>query len=185
LLGTPALASAASETSTPVPFTFDFTPAPTETALPTLDIPTMVLNPPALQVWDGLPTYPADSRPDYLFRLRFDPDLWALTTDNYGSPALAHRGIPSCLIAPASGHGLPPSLVVEHDQRRLGSISYEINTAYLNGTPQFVTYQGGDGNIYTGFEVRFDSEMSACLQDAETVLSTLISVPVSQGTPVP
>ncbi len=183
LLGTPTLAPA--ESSTPVPFVFEFTPAPSETALPTLELSTPVPNPPVLQVWDGLPTYPAESRPGFYFRVRFDPDLWGLTSDNFGFPAIGHRSIPLCVIAPASGHGLPPSLVVDHDQRRLGSVSYEINTAYSNGAAQFVTYLGGDANIYTGFEVRFEQQMTACLQDAESVLSTLTSVPVSQATPAP
>jgi hypothetical protein len=144
-----------------------------------------VRNPPVLQVWDGLPTYPAESRPGFYFRVRFDPDLWALTTDQFGFPAIGHRGITACMMVPASGRGMPPSLVVDHEERRLGTVSYEINTAYSNGAPQFVNYLGGDANIYTGFEVRFEDEMAACLQDAETVLSTLGSVPESQATPAP
>jgi hypothetical protein len=183
LLATPTLEPA--ETSTPVPFVFEFTPVASETALPTLELSTSMPNPPFLQVWDGLPTYPAESRPGFYFRLRFDPDLWGLTSDNFGFPAIGHRSIPSCVIVPASGHGLPPSMVVDHDQRRLGTLAYNVNTAYSNGVAQFVTYQGGDANIFTGFEVRFEQQMTACLQDAETVLSTLTSVPVSQATPAP
>ena len=82
------------ETSTPGPFTIEFTPLPTETPLATLELPTPVNNPPVLQVWDGLPTYPAESRPGFFFRVRFDPDVWALTSDQFGFPAIGHRSIP-------------------------------------------------------------------------------------------
>lgn len=178
---TPALTA----TSTQAPFILEFTPVPTETPLPTLELPTEVARPLALQVWDGLPTYPAESKPDYYFRLRFDPGVWALTTDNFGFPALGHRGIPDCIISPASGRGLPLNGTVEHAVRRIGSISFQVNSAYVNGVRQFVNYAAGDGSIYTAFEVSFSDQSDQCLTDAETVLATLRSVPVSQATPIP
>lgn len=181
---TAVVAEAATETTAPTqaPTT---SPTPTETPLPPLELPTPLANPPSLMAWDGTPTYPGDSKPDYLFRLRYDPEIWALTTDSYGYPAIGHRAIEYCVVAPAFGRGLPANIRVEHDQRRLGLIEYEINTAYLNGVRQSVSYIGGDINIYTAFEVTFAENADLCLQDAETVFATLTSVKVSQATPVP
>jgi hypothetical protein len=173
-----------SATVTPEPFTVQFTPVPTETPLPALELPTPLPNPPALQVWDGRPTYPAESRPDYDFRLRFDPDLWALTTDNFGFPALANRNIDGCNISPAAGRGMPLNVSVEHEIRRIGGLDFDVNTAFLNGVRQFVTYAGGDSSVYTAFEVSFQEQADGCLAEAETVLGTLQSIPVSQATPI-
>ncbi len=161
-----------------------FTPVPTETPLPTLELPTLLPNPPALQIWDGLPTYLAESKPGLYFRLRFDPNLWALTTGNFGFPALGHRELADCMISPAAGRGLPLNGTVEHDIRKIGPIHYQIDTVYLNGVRQSVNYTGGDGNIYTAFEVAFQDQADQCLLDAEAVLATLKSVLASQATPV-
>jgi hypothetical protein len=157
----------------------------TETPLPTLELPTEVQNPPALQAWDGEPTYPGDSKAGYFFRVFYDPETWALTTDNFGSPALGHRNLNYCLIVPAVGHGLPANMNVDHDVRKVGAVEYEVNTAYRDGARQFVTYLGGDANIFTGFEVSFKEEADVCLKDAETVFGTLTSVEGSQATPIP
>jgi hypothetical protein len=158
---------------------------PTETPLPPLELPALMANPPALLAWDGTPTYLGDSKPDYLFRVRYDPEIWALTTDSYGFPAIAQRSIEYCVVAPAFGRGLPANMNVEHNLRKLGSIEFEINTVFLNGIRQSVTYLGGDANIYTGFEVSFAENADLCLQEAEVVIATLTSVKVSQATPVP
>ena len=183
---TPTLAESETPTITPTsgPFTIDLTPIPTETALPTLELPTEVKYPPALQIWDGLPTYLAESKSGYYFRLHFDPTVWALTIDQFGFPALGHRQIPGCIIAPTSGRGLALNATVDHDVRRIGGISYQVNTAYVNGVKQFVNYTGGDGNIYTAFGVTFQDQADQCLLDAETVLAELRSVAVSQATPI-
>jgi len=169
-----------SPTSTPEP-----EPTLTETPLPTLELPTAARNPPALQAWDGEPTYPGDSQPGYFFRLFYNPESWALTTDNFGSPALGHRTINSCLIVPAVGRGLPPNMNVDHDQRKVGAVDYEVNTAYTDGARQFVTYLGGDANVFTGFEVSFQEEADLCLEEAERVLGTLTSLQASEATPIP
>lgn len=158
---------------------------PTETPLPPLELPTPVENAPARLAWDGEPTYPGDSRPGYSFRVMYDPDIWALTTDSYGFPAIGHRSIEYCVMAPSSGRGLPSNITVDHDVRKIGLAEYEINTAYLSGVRQFVTYLGGDANIYTGFEVTFDQEADLCLKEAEVVLGTLTSIPISRATPAP
>lgn len=177
-------APAPQATATEAPFELNFTPQPTETPLPTLALPTEAAFLPSVQAWDGLPTYLADSKPDYYFRLRYDPTVWALTTDNFGSPALGHREIPDCMIAPASGRGLPLNVTAEHDTRHLGSIQFQIDTVYVDGIRQFVVYTGGNGTIFTAFQVSFEDQADACLADAEDVLSTLTSVPVSQATPI-
>jgi hypothetical protein len=149
-----------------------------------LELPTEAARAPASQAWDGLPSYPAESRPDTYFRLKFDPDVWALTTDAFGSPALAHRAISNCVIAPGSGRGLPANATTEHDMRRLGVLSYQISSTFINGIKQFVTYAAGDGRIYTSFQVSVDERPDQCLLEAETVLGTLTSIPVSEATPI-
>jgi hypothetical protein len=171
-------------TPTEEPFTIQFTPIPTDTALPALELSTPLASPPALQIWDGLPTYPSESKPDFDFRLRFDPDVWASTTDNFGFPALAHRSIADCTISPAAGRGMPNSVSMEHDVRTIGNLDFDVTTAYLNGIKQFVNYAGGDANIYTAFQVSFQEQPDHCLADAEVVLATLRSVPASQATPI-
>ena len=170
------------ETSTFVP---SRTPAATltDTALPTLEIPTEVLNAPPTAVWDGVPTYPGESTPGFDFRVTYDPDLWAVTTDQFGFPSLVHRNIPNCVISVTSGRGLPPSFTVEHDILRTDTITFDVGTAFENGVKKFVTYTGGDGNIITAFEVSFTEESDACLADAVKVLSTLRSIPASLATP--
>jgi len=158
---------------------------PTETLLPPLELPTPLPSPPPVNVWDGPPTYPGDSAAGMFFRLQFTPMTWALTEDQYGQMALAHRQIEYCVVVPAGGHGLPLNVTVEHDRRTLGTIEYEVTTAYVSGQKQFVTYTGGDINIYTGFQVNFEGQPDACLTDAEAVLATLKSIAEARATPVP
>jgi hypothetical protein len=172
------------QTFTPEP---TYTPlvTPTETQLPPLELPTEAANAPARMVWDGTPTYPGDSTPGYSFRVTYDPDLWAATSDQFGFPALGHRAIEYCVIAVTTGRGMPANITVEHDVLYTGSITFDVGTAFENGLKKFVTYTGGDGTIITGFEVSFQDQVDVCLADAVTVLATLKSVPVSQATPQP
>jgi hypothetical protein len=178
-------------TATPEPPTETSTAAPTktpastltDTPLPTLDLPTEALNAPAKAVWDGVPTYLGDSTPGYDFRVTFDPDLWAVTTDQFGFPTLAHRNIPNCVISVTTGRGMPANMTVEHDILRTETVTFDVGTVFENGVKKFVTYTGGDGNIITAFEVSFDKVSDACLTDAVTVLSTLRSIRASQATP--
>jgi len=181
---TPAPTTTPVVTGSPAPTR---TPATTqtETALPTLVLPTEAVNAPVRQVWDGAPTYPGDSMPGYSFRVTYDPDVWALTTDQFGFPALGHRTIPNCVISVTSGRGLPPNMSVEHEMLQAGNITFDVGTAYENGVKSFVTFTGGDGTIITAFEVSFTEESDACIKDAVTVISTLKSVPVAQATPAP
>ena len=175
---------APTHTFTPEP---TFTPSltPTETQLPPLELPTEAVNAPVRMVWDGTPTYPGDSTPGYAFRVTYDPDLWAVTSDQFGFPALGHRKIEYCVIAVTSGRGLPANISIEHDVLYADNVTFDVGVASENGVKTFVTYTGGDGNIITGFEVTFQDQVDACLTDAVTVLSTLKSVPVSQATPQP
>ena len=164
------------------------TPTPaiqTDTPLPTLELPTEAVNAPAQMVWDGVPTYLGESMPGYSFRVNYDSDLWALTNDQFGFPALAHRQVPACVISVTSGRGLPGNMNVEHDVLYVGNIRFDVGKVYENGDLKFVTYTGGDGTVITGFQVSFEKLVDECLLDAETVLSTLRSVPVSQATPQP
>ncbi len=171
-------------TATPEPFALDLTPLPSETPLPTLEIPSEVAHPPVLGVWDGLPTYLADSNPGYYFRVEFDPNAWALTTDYYGSPSLVHRAIRNCIISPTAGHGLPPNASVTQEMRKINGISYQVSTVSVNGVNQSVTYTGGDGRILTAFQVSLEERPDQCILEAETVLGTLTSIPISQATPI-
>jgi hypothetical protein len=178
-------------TPTPEPPTETATPAPTnttaatstETPLPTLELPTEAINAPQLMVWDGTPTYPGDSTPGYSFRVSYDPDLWALTQDQFGFPALGHRNITNCVLSVTSGRGLPPTISVEHDILKTDIVTFDVGTGFENGVRKFVTYTGGDGNIITAFEVSFTEDSDACIADAVTVVSTLRSVPNSRATP--
>jgi len=157
----------------------------TETALPTLELPTEIVNAPAKMVWDGTPTYLGDSTPGYAFRVTYDPDLWAVTADQFGFPSLAHRKIENCVISVTSGRGMPANVTVEHDVLYTDTVTFDVGTAFENGVKKFVTYAGGDKTILTGFEVSFNDQADACLADAVTVLSTLRSVPISEATPQP
>ena len=136
-------------------------------------------------VWDGAPTYPGDSTSGFSFRVTYDPDQWAVTSDQFGFPVLGHRGIEYCVIAVTAGRGMPANITIEHDVLYADKITFDVGIAYENGVMKFVTYTGGDGTIITGFEVSFQDQVEPCLADAVTVLSTLQSVPVSQATPQP
>lgn len=170
-------------TSTAVPTQTALLPTPTETPLPPLELPTEMPDAPSLLAWDGTPTYLGDSQPGYAFRVSYDPELWALTEDQFGYPALGHRAIPYCVISVTSGRGLPANITVEQDILYTSTITFYIGTAFENGVRKFVTYTGGDGRIITAFQVSFEEGADECLADAQTVLTTLQSVPVSRATP--
>lgn len=178
-------------TATLEPPTFAATPlptattVPTETFLPPLELPSLAADLPALAIWDGLPTYLSDSQPGYDFRVMYDPKLWAQVIDQFGQPALGHRGINYCVISPMSGRGLPMTVRMEHNVVYLKNLTYDVGLGYENGVLTFVTYQGSNGTIVTGFQVDFKNQSEACLKDALTVLSTLQAVPVSEATPQP
>lgn len=172
-------------TSTLEPTPTDILPTATETLLPPLELPALLPNAPSLLAWDGTPTYLGDSLPGFDFRVMYDPDVWALTEDQFGYPALAHRDIPYCVISVTSGRGLPPNISVEHDILYADKVTLYVGTAFENGVKKFVTYTGGDGTIITAFEVVFGEQADDCLADAETVITTLRSIPASLATPEP
>ena len=172
-------------TQTPQPTPTEILPTPTETPLPALELPALIPNAPALLPWDGKPTYLGDSQPGFDFRVMYDPDVWALTEDQFGYPAIGNRVIPSCVISVTSGRGLPANISVEQDIVYGDKVTLYVGTAYENGVKIFITYTGGDGTIITGFQVVFDEQADTCIADAEKVITTLRSVPSSLATPAP
>jgi hypothetical protein len=158
-------------------------PTPTETSLPRLDLPALIPNAPSLLAWDGKPTYLGDSLPGFDFRVMYDPDIWALTEDQFGYPAIGHREIPYCVISVTSGRGLPANISVEQDILYTDKITLYVGTAYEDGVKKFVTYTGGDGTIITAFQVVFDGRVDECITDSEEVITTLRSIPASLATP--
>ena len=74
---------------------------------------------------------------------------------------------------------------VEQDILYADTLTFYIGTAFENGVKKFVTYTGGDGRIITAFQVSFEEQADACLADAQTVLTTLRSVPAFLATPTP
>jgi hypothetical protein len=143
------------------------------------------VNAPEQMVWDGTPTYLAESTPGYAFRVTYDPDVWALTTDQFGFPALGHRAIPGCVISVTSGRGLPLSMTVEHDMWDTGAAVFDVGNVFENGALKFITYTGGNANIITGFQLSFEEQADECRAHAVAVLSTLTAVRSSQATPSP
>ena len=156
--------------------TITMTPPPaTETLLPPLDIPTEKPNAPSIVVWTGEPTYAGDSEPGRLFRVNYDPDVWAQTKDNFEQVVLANRHIDYCTISAWSGRGLPADAKVEHIYGQVGDIPYDINYVSMAGTIKFATYVGGDKRLLTGFQVSFTEQKEQCLLDAEAILASLRS----------
>jgi hypothetical protein len=172
-------------TQTLEPTPTEILPTPTETELPPLELPTEIPNAPSLLAWDGTPTYLGDSQPGYDFRVLYDPDIWALTQDQFGYFAIGHRNIPYCVISVTSGRGLPANVSVEQDILYTDTVTLYVGTAFENGVKKFVTYTGGDGKVITGFEVSFEEQADQCIADAVTVITTLRSVPSSIATPEP
>lgn len=175
----------AEPTSTLLPTPTIVLPTPTETPLPPLELPTEIPNAPSLLAWDGTPTYLGDSQPGYDFRVYYDPEIWALTQDQFGFPAIGNRNIPYCVISVTSGRGLPGNISVEQDILYTDKLTLYVGTAFENGVKKFVTYTGGDGKIITAFAVSFQEQTDECVADAETVVKTLQSIPSSRATPEP
>lgn len=178
-------------TETSLPSAIPPTETPTPTPLPTLPpttSPTSTLAIPqqggmAPGIWMGQPTY-VESQPGMYFLVVYDDTLWEYRPEaEMGLPGLVHLLIPGCILFPTVGRGLSPEWTVEHTFRTIGDRSFEVTLAYRNGQPQFASYYGGDGIIFTGFQVSFSEQMDACLQDAELVLSTLTSTPAPTETP--
>lgn len=189
---TPApTASATPEPSaTPVP---TFTPFPTATPIPPptetptlpppLELPTLPVFVPFRQTWQSDPSLPDDSVRDLNFTLLYDPDVWALTEDLFGSQVLAHRTIPYCIIEKARPGGLSPGYTAEQGFAQVGSINYQTISVRLNGVLKYVNYYGGRGKqALTVFMVSFEEQPETCLADAEKVLATLQFIAV---TPTP
>lgn len=179
-----ATATLPANTPTPAPSLTAALATPTETLLPALELPTERSFAPARIEWTGLPTYPADSDPGLLFKMDYDPDLWAQTEGNFGEVVLGNRNIPYCTVSPWSGRGLPGDWKVEHEFRYIGSASFDVNTVTYNGELKFVSYVGGDRRILTGFQVAFNEQKEQCLSEAEAIFGTLRSF-TALPTPTP
>jgi hypothetical protein len=161
------------------------TPTATPTELPTESPTSTTGTPIALETWTGEPTYP-ESLPGYLFRLDYDPDIWMMEKDLQDEPSLVHKTIDRCAFTRAVGRGLLPGWSVDDDTFKwIGTIKYEVVSVSRNGELQYVNYFGGDGTVFTGFQVKFETLAEDCLRDAETVLATLSSALVPTPTPTP
>jgi len=152
-----------------------YLPTATETLLPPLELPTEKPRAPAFIAWTGQPTYPGDSEAGLLFRVDYDPDLWAQTDGNFGDIVLANRKIEYCTISPWTGRGLPVDWKVTHEIRVIGVATFEVNSVSVDDMLKFVSYIGGDGRVLTGFQVSFDQQAEQCQLDAEAILGTLRS----------
>ena len=162
-------------TDTSAPTFTPFVPTPTETLLPPLELPTEKPRAPALVAWTGEPTYLGDSDPGLLFRVDYDPDIWAQTEGNFGDIVLGNRQIQYCTITPWSGRGLPVDWKVEHEFRYIGSAAFDVSTVIFQNVVKFVSYVGGDRHVLTGFQVSFNDQKDQCLQAAEAIFGTLRS----------
>jgi hypothetical protein len=183
-VNTPTLSPTAfppAEIPSPEPPSPTATPAPTST--PTLPPPVPQSGGTMPGVWIGQPTY-VESQPGMAFQVLYDDTLWEYRSETeMGLPGLVHRLIPGCVLFPTVGRGLSPEWTVEHTFRTIGERTFEVALAYRNGQPEFASYYGGDGIVFTGFQVSFAGQMDACLQDAELVLATLTSTPAPTQTP--
>jgi len=169
------LAPANTATATANPTFTPYLPTPTETLLPPLELPTERPKAPTLVAWTGEPTYPGDSDPGLLFRVDYDPDVWAQTEGNFGDIVLGNRQIDYCTITPWAGRGLPVDWKVDHEFRAIGSASFDVNIVTDQDVVKFVSYVGGDTHVLTGFQVSFNEQKDKCLQDAEAIFGTLRS----------
>lgn len=164
------------EEITPLDTPTNMPPTPTETLLPTQELPTPESTSPVFEFWIDLPTYMAESQPGFAFRVEFDASLWALTQDETGQPALLHREIPYCKITSVTGRGTSRDMLVESKFADIGPYRFEVVTVSRSGVVQFVNYFGGDGVVFTGFQVSFQEQSQACIQAAENIFVTLSSV---------
>ncbi len=145
---------------------------PTDTPTPAIPTPGAAL----IETWTGVPNYP-ESRPGMLYRLEYDSNRWEPTEDQFGQSILAHRFIEACILSPAVGRGLPPNYSAESSFRSIGDLQYEVVTISENRIPRYINYFGGDGVIFTGFQVSFQGYAEECIQEVEVILASLVSTP--------
>jgi hypothetical protein len=168
----------ATESATPLPATdTPIPPTPTETPLPTLDLPTLsAARLPERILWTGLPTYPGDSQPGYLFRIEYDPELWAQTEDNFDEIVLAHRDLPGCILSAYAGRGLPMTWRVETEFTQEGDSFIEVNRIFSEEKLEFMTFFISDSRVRTAFRLELGENPNACLQDTQEILSSIRSL---------
>jgi hypothetical protein len=147
--------------------------------LPPTDIPTPAIptpGTPVVETWTGKPNYP-ESAPGMLYQLAYDANRWAFAEDQFGQTVLSHLLIDGCILSPTVGRGLPPNYIAESTFRNIRDLQFEVVTISENRIPRSINYFGGDGIVFTGFQLSFQGYPEVCIQEAEAVLATLVSVP--------
>jgi hypothetical protein len=145
---------------------------PAETPTPSIPTPGEA----AIEAWIGKPNYP-ESAPGMLYQLQYDSNRWAFAEDQFGQTVLSHLLINGCILSPTVGRGLPPNYIAEGTFRNIGDLQFEVVTISENRVPRYINYFGGDGVIFTGFQLSFLGYADICIQEAESILATLVSVP--------
>ena len=116
--------------------------------------------------------------------LRYEPEVWEAFNEYQdpgqlnpkGEPveALRHRTIPGCFLHDNLGRGAPPSWERRQEERRIGSLEYQVEvwTDTETQKPVLIVYQYPVGQSGTGrrMELVIDQEPEGCMKSAEDVL---------------
>jgi hypothetical protein len=130
--------------------------------------------PPPIELLVDIPTNSQVAKPANLVSLKYDPSIWSLNTaypSNYMGYSLSHRSIYNCLLEPV----VEPALEGYEDERysrSLGGTAYQIDRFSQEGVLAFASYCTGEGDDATCYQVTPGDDHEACVQAAETVLST-------------
>ena len=145
---------------------------PADTPTPSIPTPGEAL----IETWTGKPNYP-ESAPGMLYQLQYDSNRWIFAENQFGQTVLSHLLINGCILSPTVGRGLPPNYIAESTFRTIEDLQFEVVTISENRIPRYMNYFGGDGTIFIGFQLSFQEYADVCIQEAESILATLISVP--------
>jgi len=164
------------------------TPRPTRTPRPTAtpqvtvlgsSLPTTSPAASGTEILLDRPTYSQLFKPENLVTLLYDPILWSLNTfypTAYMGYSLTHRSIYDCKLEPSVGRGAE-GFQVEKYARPLGKTTFEIARVSQAGELILANYCTGEGGDYTCYQVTPGDDHAACLQAAESVLSTYALIP--------
>jgi hypothetical protein len=144
-----------------------------ETPTPTLPAP------PSDRLWWEFPTSLSPSLNfDYakLWQLEFDPKVWELQMTEFHRKQLAHTNLNECIIFPTVGHGLPSDYSVEQSFKRIGANDFEVIQISHNKKLESINYCTAVADSYTCFGLHLGDQPNLCIDDAEVVLSTLVSI---------
>lgn len=123
------------------------------------------------------------------FLVTFDPDIWYWRTDRRqegrsswsSHTVLAHQEIPDCEIDLTAGRSyMEKDWSVEHDEKILGGNDLSVNLVKYKGEPQLITYCPLP-NGTTCLEVRFRTNIEACILDAEAVIGSWTGIRSTKG----